>query len=72
MQTVEKVPHIDHYRDMLSIQKAITSRPTLAELHEGDVDEVGKEIMMINWMSGLVFFCFQLSIFETLATRRRR
>lgn len=40
MQTVEKVPHIDHYRDMHSVEKAIASRPTLAELHDGDLDEV--------------------------------
>ncbi|KRY37597.1 amino acid permease family protein [Trichinella spiralis] len=34
VQTVERVPDINHYRNILSIEGAIASRPSLAELHE--------------------------------------
>uniref|UniRef100_A0A915JBP4 Solute carrier family 12 member 1 n=1 Tax=Romanomermis culicivorax TaxID=13658 RepID=A0A915JBP4_ROMCU len=34
MQTLEKVPHIDHYRDMHEMAKAMSCRPTLHELLE--------------------------------------
>ncbi|XP_022331098.2 solute carrier family 12 member 2-like isoform X2 [Crassostrea virginica] len=32
--TVEAIPHVDHYRNLLSATAALKSRPTLAELHE--------------------------------------
>ncbi|OUC40078.1 amino acid permease [Trichinella nativa] len=35
MKTVEKVPHIDHYRNMMSVVKAVSSRPTLQQLRDG-------------------------------------
>ncbi len=40
VETVERVPHIDHYRNVMSIEGAIgrASRPTLAQLHEETAD----------------------------------
>ncbi|KRY36243.1 Solute carrier family 12 member 2 [Trichinella spiralis] len=35
MKTMEKVPHIDHYRNMMSVVKAVSSRPTLQQLRDG-------------------------------------
>jgi hypothetical protein len=35
--TVEAIPHVDHYRNLLSATAALKSRPTLAELHEEKV-----------------------------------
>ncbi|KAK3594337.1 hypothetical protein CHS0354_026214 [Potamilus streckersoni] len=32
--TVEAIPHMDHYRNLLSATAALKTRPTLAELHE--------------------------------------
>ncbi|VDI14160.1 solute carrier family 12 (sodium/potassium/chloride transporter), member 2 [Mytilus galloprovincialis] len=32
--TTEALPHVDHYRNLLSATNALKSRPTLAELHE--------------------------------------
>ncbi|KAJ8303922.1 hypothetical protein KUTeg_017505 [Tegillarca granosa] len=37
--TTEALPHVDHYRNLLSATNALKSRPTLAELHE-EKDEV--------------------------------
>ncbi|VDP04872.1 unnamed protein product [Soboliphyme baturini] len=34
VQTMERVPNIDHYRNVMSIEGAIASRPSLAQLHE--------------------------------------
>ena len=36
--TVEAIPHVDHYRNLLSATAALKSRPTLAELHEEKVN----------------------------------
>ncbi|XP_052826762.1 solute carrier family 12 member 2, partial [Octopus bimaculoides] len=33
--THEAIPHLDHYRNLLSTTAALKSRPTLQELHEG-------------------------------------
>ncbi|XP_061172225.1 solute carrier family 12 member 2-like [Saccostrea echinata] len=38
--TVEAIPHVDHYRNLLSATAALKSRPTLAELHEEKEEEV--------------------------------
>ena len=35
--TTEAIPHVDHYRNLLSATSALKSRPTLAELHEEKV-----------------------------------
>ena len=35
--TTEFLPHVDHYRNLLSATNALKSRPTLAELHEEKV-----------------------------------
>lgn len=35
--TTEALPHVDHYRNLLSATNALKSRPTLAELHEEKV-----------------------------------
>jgi len=35
--TTEALPHVDHYRNLLSATAALKSRPTLAELHEEKV-----------------------------------
>ncbi|XP_056022591.1 solute carrier family 12 member 3-like isoform X2 [Ostrea edulis] len=37
--TVEAIPHVDHYRNLLSATAALKSRPTLAELHEEKEEE---------------------------------
>ncbi|CDW52957.1 solute carrier family 12 [Trichuris trichiura] len=34
VETVERVPIVDYYRDVMSIEGAIATRPSLAELHE--------------------------------------
>lgn len=34
VQTVEKIPHLDHYRNIMSIQGAMAARPTLQQLHD--------------------------------------
>ena len=36
--TTEALPHVDHYRNLLSATNALKSRPTLAELHEEKVN----------------------------------
>lgn len=36
--TTEALPHMDHYRNLLSATNALKSRPTLAELHEEKVN----------------------------------
>lgn len=36
--TTEALPHVDHYRNLLSATSALKSRPTLAELHEEKVN----------------------------------
>ncbi|CAE1286567.1 SLC12A2 [Acanthosepion pharaonis] len=33
--TTEAIPHLDHYRNLLSTTAALKTRPTLQELHEG-------------------------------------
>ena len=38
--TTEALPHVDHYRNLLSATSALKSRPTLAELHEEKVSEI--------------------------------
>uniref|UniRef100_A0A8W8HNT7 Solute carrier family 12 member 2 n=1 Tax=Magallana gigas TaxID=29159 RepID=A0A8W8HNT7_MAGGI len=38
--TVEAIPHVDHYRNLLSATAALKSRPTLAELHEEKEEEL--------------------------------
>ncbi|KFD55491.1 hypothetical protein M513_03543 [Trichuris suis] len=35
MKTVETLPHIDHYRNMMSVVNVFSSRPTMDELREG-------------------------------------
>jgi len=35
--TIETLPHVDHYRDMLTPSGAMRKRPTLVELHELDM-----------------------------------
>lgn len=35
--TTEAIPHVDHYRNLLSATSPLKSRPTLAELHEEKV-----------------------------------
>ena len=35
--TTEALPHVDHYRNLLSATSALKTRPTLAELHEEKV-----------------------------------
>lgn len=37
--TLEKLPHIDHYRNLLSTTAAFRKRPTLQELHEKEKKE---------------------------------
>lgn len=34
VQTLERLPHQDHYRNVMSIEGAMAVRPTLADLHE--------------------------------------
>lgn len=34
IQTIEKIPNVDHYRNILSMQGAIAARPTLEQLHD--------------------------------------
>lgn len=34
VNTVERLPHQDHYRNIMSVEGAMAVRPTLAELHE--------------------------------------
>lgn len=41
--TVEAIPHVDHYRNLLSATAALKSRPTLAELHE-------EKVIWLLWM----------------------
>lgn len=36
--TTEALPHMDHYRNLLSATNALKCRPTLAELHEEKVN----------------------------------
>ena len=36
--TLETLPHVDHYRNLLSATGAMRKRPTLLELHEQDKD----------------------------------
>ena len=36
--TLETLPHLDHYRNLLSATGAMRKRPTLLELHEQDKD----------------------------------
>lgn len=33
---MERVPHLDHYRNIMSIEGAIQTRPTLAQLQGED------------------------------------
>ena len=40
VDTAEKLPREDHYRNVMSFVTAVQSRPTLHELHEGGGDEV--------------------------------
>ena len=37
--TIETLPHLDHYRNLLSATGAMRQRPTLLELHEIEVRE---------------------------------
>jgi hypothetical protein len=44
--TTEALPHVDHYRNLLSATTALRSRPTLQELHEGhDVADKVRKLM---------------------------
>ena len=43
--TLETLPHMDHYRNLLSATGAMKKRPTLLELHE--YDQVSKNYMLI-------------------------
>jgi hypothetical protein len=43
--TTEALPHMDHYRNLLSATNALKSRPTLAELHEEKVNS--KDFLLI-------------------------
>lgn len=36
--TTEAIPHLDHYRNLLSTTAALKTRPTLQELHEGKLN----------------------------------
>lgn len=45
--TVEAIPHVDHYRNLLSATAALKSRPTLAELHE---EKVILTVINANWI----------------------
>ena len=40
--TTEAIPHVDHYRNLLSATSPLKTRPTLAELHEEKVTLVAK------------------------------
>lgn len=45
--TIEALPHVDHYRDLLSTTAAMQARPTLQELHEAHAEKSGeKKVMM--------------------------
>ncbi len=48
---MEKLPNIDHYRNILSIEGAIAARLTLSQLHEEtptqDDIEMGKDVSLI-------------------------
>lgn len=50
--TTEAIPHVDHYRNLLSATSPLKTRPTLAELHEEKVSEnmflVGTEITILK------------------------
>lgn len=37
--TTEAIPHVDHYRNLLSATSPLKTRPTLAELHEEKVSK---------------------------------
>ena len=43
--TTEAIPHVDHYRNLLSATSALKSRPTLAELHEEKVGTVSETLV---------------------------
>ncbi|XP_060592142.1 solute carrier family 12 member 2-like isoform X2 [Ruditapes philippinarum] len=40
--TTEAIPHVDHYRNLLSATSPLKSRPTLAELHE-EKDDIDRQ-----------------------------
>ncbi|XP_053405857.1 solute carrier family 12 member 3-like isoform X2 [Mercenaria mercenaria] len=40
--TTEAIPHVDHYRNLLSATSPLKSRPTLAELHE-EKDDIERQ-----------------------------
>lgn len=46
--TTEAIPHIDHYRNLLSATSPLKTRPTLAELHEekDDLDQRHREPLL--------------------------
>lgn len=46
--TTEAIPHVDHYRNLLSATSPLKSRPTLAELHE---EKVGHIVHVCRYIS---------------------
>ena len=53
--TLETLPHADHYRNLLSATGVIRKRPTLLELHELDVavSRVHLYVVVISFAAGL-------------------
>ena len=47
--TTEALPHMDHYRNLLSATNALKSRPTLAELHEEKVNSKDFLLILEAW-----------------------
>ena len=50
--TTEALPHVDHYRNLLSATSALKTRPTLAELHEEKA--IVSELLIFN--GSVIFF----------------
>eukprot|EP00106_Octopus_bimaculoides_P018541 XP_014785983.1 PREDICTED: solute carrier family 12 member 1-like [Octopus bimaculoides] len=53
--THEAIPHLDHYRNLLSTTAALKSRPTLQELHEGKLPTMFKKVSVNPSGNGVPF-----------------
>lgn len=67
VETLEKIPNIDHYRNVMSIVGAMHSRPTLAELHEDK--ELPDDLEMAEMDQSEVIFDPKLSHLASASLR---
>ena len=48
--TIEKIPHADHYRNLLSTTQALASRPTLSDLHDAMDPDKQVRYYLTEWL----------------------